>query len=161
MSMSISQENSGGGDRTPDAVLSILREQRTLYTELASLASKQRSLITGDDPSRLLTLLAKRQRVSACLTDVARRFEPFKENWDEVKTGFDAAQRSEAEHLLDDIRKFLRRIIEGDELDAKLLSARKQATAGALRHSHAAQQAVSAYQVPRQASKSLNCLDGA
>lgn len=157
----MSQEHPGSDDRTPDAVLAILKEQRTLYTELDSLASKQRSLITGDDPNRLLTLLAKRQRVSVSLTDVARRFEPIKENWEQIKKGFNAAQRVEAENLLDDIRMYLRRVIEGDEQDARLLSARKQATAGALRQSHVAQQAVSAYQVPKQASGSLNCLDGA
>ena len=161
MSRPLSNEPTVRGDRTPDAVLGLLREQRSLYTELESLASKQRSLITGDDPTRLLELLAKRQLIASSLSKVAQRFEPMKRDWEAIRAGFDSNQRLEAEHLLDDIRVHLRRVIDGDEQDARLLSARKEATAGALRKSHSNQSALNAYQTPRQDAGTLNCLDGA
>ncbi len=53
----------------------------------------------------------------------------------------------EADRLLSIIQGRLKRVIDGDEQDARVLSARKQAVAGALRESHTIGEAMAAYHV--------------
>ena len=125
--------------------LSLLREQVVLYTELAGYADEQRSLISMEDTGPLLTVLAKRQALSAKLGDVVNRLEPVRRDWETYRTRFDSTQRIEAEGLLADIQSRLRELIDRDEEDVRMLSARKQAVASAMRLTHSTGQALSAY----------------
>lgn len=129
----------------PEDVLNLLRRQRTLYTELESLASRQRALITGGDPNPLLVVLADRQKLSVQLTRLSHRLEPVRAAWERYRSQFDTVQRKEAESLLGEITNRLQRVIDRDEEDARLLSARKQGAAEALRASHSMSQAIAAY----------------
>ncbi|MCH7807682.1 MAG: hypothetical protein IIB60_00535 [Planctomycetes bacterium] len=146
---------------TSNGVLDMLRRQRSLYTKLESVASRQRSLITSDEPSSLLALLADRQKLSVELRHIAMELEPVRREWDRVRRGFSSDQRDEAETLLGEIRQRLGRIIEGDEQDSKLLSARKQAAAAALRESHTTSEALAAYRAPVGGTERLDCLNEA
>ncbi len=146
---------------TPDAILTLLKEQCSLYERLRAAASRQRVLITGGDPNSLLSLLADRQKLSAKLTDVARQLQPVRSAWENYRQRFTDPQAAEAERLLEAIRGHLRDVIESDEQDAKLLSARKQATGAALRMNHSAAQALSAYRAPANEPARLNHLDEA
>jgi ElaB/YqjD/DUF883 family membrane-anchored ribosome-binding protein len=132
----------------PQEVLTLLREQIPLYTKLESHASRQRSLITGDDTSSLLSLLADRQRISADLARIASRLEPIRRDWGKYRKRLTPEQRDQAERLLTEIRERLARVIENDEQDARLLAARKQAVAETLRATHSTEQALSAYRTP-------------
>ena len=129
----------------PENILSLLHEQVDLYAELAVYADEQRSLITMEDTGPLLAVLAKRQELSARLGDVVQRLEPVRRNWVTHRTRFDSTQRLEAEGLLADTRSRLRELIDRDEEDVRMLSARKQAVASAMRSTHSTGQALSAY----------------
>lgn len=146
---------------TPDVILGALTEQCSLYERLRATASRQRTLITGGDPNALLSLLADRQKLSTKLTEVSRRLEPVRSDWETHRRRFTEPQAAEAERLLAAIRGHLREVILSDEQDAKLLSARKQATGAALRMAHSASQALSAYRAPAREPARLNHLDEA
>ena len=159
--MTTAIETIAGPPATPEEILPLLREQIPLYTKLESYALRQRSLITGDDGNALLSLLANRQRISADLARVASRLEPVRREWARYRGQFTPAQRDEADRLLTEIHKRLKRVIENDEQDARLLAARKQATADTLRATHTIGQAVSAYRVPAGGSERLDRWDEA
>ena len=129
----------------PANILSLLHEQVDLYAELAGYADEQRSLITMEDIDPLLTVLAKRQRLSARLGDVVQRLEPVRRDWAAHRTRFNSTQRLEAEGLLADIGSRLRELIDRDEEDVRMLWARKQSVTSAMRSTHSTGQALCAY----------------
>ncbi|MCH7924540.1 MAG: hypothetical protein IIC51_03305 [Planctomycetes bacterium] len=129
----------------PENILALLREQVDLYGELAGYADEQRSLITREDTGPLLAVLAKRQELSSRLGDVVQRLEPVRRDWVTHRSRFDSTQRLEAKDLLADIRSRLRDLIDRDEEDVRMLSARKQAVTSAMRSTHSTGQALCAY----------------
>ena len=129
----------------PEDVLALLREQDVLYRRLDACAARQRDLISLEDTRPLLTLLAERQKLAADLTSISARFEPVRRDWDHHRAHLSPPQRDEADRLLQSIKTRLRVVIERDEEDARLLSARKQAAGQALRSSHSTGQALNAY----------------
>ena len=145
------------GDCDPNRVLNLLREQSALYARLESFAGRQRALITGDDPARLLLLLADRQRLSSELARIATTLGPVRREWSTYRARLTAAQRQEADQLLSDATVRLRRIIEGDERDARILSVRKEAAAQTLRAVHSTGKAIMAYREPGNRAVRLDC----
>jgi len=123
----------------------MLREQAALYRRLEAFAAKQRTLISSEEAGPLLMLLADRQRLSVQLAGISQRFEPIRREWNAHRERLTPLERREAEGLLSDIKDHLSRVMESDEQDARILSARKESVATALRASHATGQAISAY----------------
>jgi hypothetical protein len=133
---------------SPDEVLALLREEASLYAGLQANASRQRSLVTGEDMGPLLALLADRQRLSVELTRIGTKLAPTRRDWPTYRMSFTPTQRAEADRLVSDISDRLRRVIESDEEDARMLCARKQVVAQALQSTHTAGEALVAYQTP-------------
>jgi hypothetical protein len=142
-------------------VLGLLREQAALYAKLERCASRQRPLIAQEDTAPLLSLLAERQRLSMDLAEVNARLEPVRQDWEAIRGRLSYQDRCAVECLLAEIRARLRRLIESDEEDTRLLSARKQATAQGLRATHSMGQALSAYRAPGEPSGRLARVDEA
>ncbi len=140
----------------PEEVLVLLREQVSLYNELAGYAVEQRALIAEEDTGPLLSVLGKRQQLSGRLSGMVERLEPIRRDWDRHRERFDATQRQEAERLLVEIRVRLRELIERDEEDVKLLSTRKKAAAAAMESTNSTHQALSAYRTPDVQSRRLD-----
>jgi hypothetical protein len=138
-------------------VLRLLREQADLYVQLEALAARQQSLVSDDDVGPLLSVLADRQKLSARLTQVARRLAPLRRDWDRYRAALTPAERDEAEEKLRDASERLQRIIESDERDARVLSGRKQAVAAALRSTHVQGSAMTAYRSATGRPGRLDC----
>ena len=134
---------------SPDEILALLREEALLYARLQANSSRQRSLVIGEDMGALLALLADRQRLSVELTRVGTKLAPTRRDWPTYRRRFTASQRDQADQLVSAITDRLRRVMDSDEEDARLLCARKQAAAEALRSTHAAAEAMAAYRTPR------------
>ncbi len=144
----------------PDEVMVMLREQAALYGRLEAFAGKQRALVTQEDTAPLLSLLGSRQRLSVDLQRLATRLEPVRRAWGRFRERFTPDQRREADALLTDIRVRLKRVMERDAEDARVLSGRKQSISGALNATRAAGQAMSAYRASGP-PRSLDRLDEA
>jgi len=143
------------------SILELLRLQAALYAKLESFATRQRTLVTGDDVSPLLALLADRQRLSEQMAKLGEVLKPVRRDWQAVRETLAPADRAEAERLLEETEAHLKRMIEGDEHDARVLSVRKEAIARTLRATHTTSQAVSAYQSPSERCGRLDCIDEA
>ena len=129
--------------------LLLLRAQAELFGRLETLAVRQRDLVTSDEAEALLDVLNTRRALAAELAGVVQRFEPMRRDWRAVRGRLSDADRVEADGLLNDIRDRLRRVMDGDERDVRLLSARKVMTAAGLRATAGAGEAVSAYAAPQ------------
>jgi hypothetical protein len=143
----------------PDDVLALLREQASLYVKLEALAARQQALVTAEDAGPLLAILADRQRLSERLTRVAAELEPVRRRWEVYRQKLSPYQAAEADRLLGDVQQLLRRIMDSDEHDARILSARMQTVAETLRKTHTTSQAISAYCVPSDGAARLDCVD--
>lgn len=131
--------------QSPETIIDLLKTQVSLYTKLESLSSRQRSLVASDDVGPLLALLADRRRVSEQLTTIAKKLAPVRKNWSAYREGLLKDQQMEADRLVSDSRLRLKNVMESDELDARVLSGRKQAVASVLRHTHSMGEAITAY----------------
>ena len=129
----------------PAEALALLTEQRDLCRRLSGFAETQRSLITGDEPERLLTLLADRQQLLDRLSVVGTRLRPLQQNWREVRAGLSSSQAQAADALIAEVNQLLAGILHADETDAQLLSAKKNATAQSMREVGRGRQAGAAY----------------
>jgi len=148
-----SQDNSAGSVRE---VLALLREEAALYERLQVCADRQRSLVARDDLSPLLALLADRQALSVELTRIGECLAPVRRNWREYRKNLTEPEREEADELVACIEKRLRRAIESDEEDVRLLQARKQSVSQALQAAHSTGQALRAYRVPSPAPRRID-----
>jgi len=146
---------------TPADIVSLFRDEAALYTKLESYAERQRSLIAEDDATPLLALLADRQKLSMALAVVGARLAPIRRDWESWHTRMSPAQRAEAEQLARDTQECLRRVIDRDEQDARMLSARKQTAARGMRTAHHAGAAISAYRTPLRGGERSGRLDEA
>ena len=146
------------GLESPEKVLSLLREQATLYEKLESFAARQHRLVSGDDTRPLLRILADRRKLAQRLSEVGSRLEPTRREWCKFKEGLTPDQRTEAERLLREAGERLQRVIGSDEKDARVLSGRRQAVAESLRNTHAKSEAIQAYRVSVGGAGQLDCV---
>lgn len=143
--MKTAEESDRNTTVSPETMIDLLRAQVSLYAKLESLSSRQRSLVAAEDVGPLLALLADRRRVSEQLTTMAARLAPVRENWSVHRGHLSHDQRTEADRLLSESRIRLKSVMDNDEVDARVLSGRKQAVAGVLRKTHSMGEAISAY----------------
>ena len=136
--------------------LDLLRAQAALYERLERLAVRQRSFIDHEDAGMLLRLLADRQTLSQTLLDVATQLEPIRREWRPFRRRLTPSQQEEADALLAETEGRLRRVIEGDEHDARLLAARKESIAVNLRTAVCKSRALDAYRTPVEAGNRLD-----
>lgn len=141
----IDKGDMGSGDVAPDVVMRLLRVQAKLYDKLESYAARQRRLVAQEDTAPLLSLLADRQKLSTELQRLAAQLEPVRRNWIAFRSRMSPTQRDEAEELLAAMSGRLERLLQGDEEDARVLSARKNSIRSSLQATHAIGQALSAY----------------
>ncbi len=134
-----------GAQEPPGEILGMLRRQGALYATLEGLAEQQRVLVTREDVTPLLSLLADRQRLSRELLEVGNRLAPVRDNWVEHRNRLAPAEQQEADQLLTASSERLSRIIRSDAHDARVLSGRKQSVGAALGKTASTGRALSAY----------------
>ncbi len=125
--------------------MALLSEQRELYRQLRRLADRQRAFITSNEPERLLAVLAERQQLIDRLQAVGQRLRPYQANWREIRGGMDEAQGRQMDGLVAEVNAILAGILQQDEADTALLSARKSETGRQIGVIQAGRQAGRAY----------------
>lgn len=126
--MAVSAEESARDDVCPrgDAIVSLIEQQASLYRRLKRLASRQHDLVRSEDPSRLLSLLAERRRLTDELTESAGHMAHVRGKWDELGAELSQSQRDRTERLLTEIRTAASEIMASDSEDMGLLEVRKR-----------------------------------
>ena len=138
------QDTRATAEHEPD-VLGLLQRQATLYERLNALAARQRAMIESDDVDKLLSLLAERKKITTALTSLSTELAPVRARWESFCSGLNDAERSRAGGLMDRARGSLKELLALDEEDARLLRAKKAATAGSLASLRGGAGAMNAY----------------
>ena len=128
-----------------ESVLGMLRTQALMYARLESFARQQRRLVSAEDAAPLLAVLADRQRLAAELAPLGAALTPIRRHWELYRGGLTAPEREEADRLVAETAACLQRVIESDEHDARLLSARRTLTMRELQSTRTGGSAMAAY----------------
>lgn len=128
-----------------DHLIELLSRQRELYLGLRALSDRQGTLITGDQPELLLTILRDRNQYVTALAENNKQLAPYRKNWSEVYAELPEPMRERASGLLEEINGMLSIILETDRRDSALLSARKQTVSRSLQELNDGRSANQAY----------------
>lgn len=137
----------------PQGLLRLLTGQRELYRELEALSQRQRSSITSDRPEALLDVLTRRQRIIQALGRLNERLAPYRERWAEEYGQLDESARRQVDACLEEIHSLLRVILQADQEDGAMLSARREILSRELGRTADGQAANSAYARHARASQ--------
>lgn len=128
-----------------ERLIELLTEQRDHYQRLRRLSEQQRSLICGDRPEQLLSILQERQALVNALTRLNAHLAPFRREWDEMYAALPETARHAAGTLLTEINAALQVILQNDQQDGDLLAAKKQLVADELSELGGSRAASAAY----------------
>jgi chorismate mutase len=128
-----------------DELLDLLVSQHELYRQLRRLAMAQHDLIAAEDPTGLLNLLSQRQRLIDQLAEINLKLEPARADWKRVESMLTTEQRGKAQKLVEQVGQLLAEILQADEADSKVLSARKQVIGQKIQATAASAQVQAAY----------------
>lgn len=159
--MTITHKSTVKDIHVPQRLLSLLREQASLYMQLEQLAEQQRTLISADDSGLLLSVLAQRRTLSARLGSIANGLEPVRYHWPEIRERLSSDLKIEAQNLWNQTRKSIDRLMKSDEQDVRLLSARKESIRRELRSTHSTTHAITAYKSKPDELSGMGRLDEA
>lgn len=123
----------GSAESDGEEVMSLLSGQLNLYERLRKLVDRQHELISQEDPSPLIALLAERQRLTADLASASARLAPVREKWSRVRETLTADQRDKSERMLASVADHLTAIIAADSRDVTQLEVRKRSVAAEMR----------------------------
>ena len=126
-------------------VVSLLGEQVGLYQRLEQLAEAQRKLIEIDDTRPLLKLLAQRRKLTTALAQLSARLAPYRDHWDDLKAALAPAECQAIDELVAEAGRRLRRILDKDEADGRLLAAKKTSMAQSLGELETGRRTLAAY----------------
>jgi hypothetical protein len=115
-----------------DRFVALLTRQRDLYAALRGLSEQQRVTLSSDHPERLLDILRQRQDIVSSLASLNEELGPYRRNWDAAINGLPESHRATVAGLHAEINALLRVILNADQEDAALLSARKSAASAQL-----------------------------
>jgi hypothetical protein len=143
--LTVDQNDQTTATSTVKDIAKLLIQQRELYRMLGRLSERQRGFITGNEPERLLALLAERQRLIERLTAIQRRLKPYQADWRRIREGMGGDEGRQIDALVGEVDGLLAEILRKDEADTALLSARKQETGRAIGVVQAGRSAGAAY----------------
>lgn len=134
-----------GHDTDGDALVSSLESQTRIYQRLRQLVAKQRALVSVEDPSELLALLAERRKVTDELNGLTDGIGRFSKRWARARSSLSAEQRRRVDRLVTESRSTLKEIMAADTEDSRILAVRKDRVATALTEIPAERATLSAY----------------
>lgn len=128
-----------------ERLIALLRKQVDLYGRLRNLSDQQRTIIAGDRPELLLSVLSERQAIVNDLTKNNAALGPYRRQWDDLYRSMPEGLRDQAKALLGQINGVAGAILKSDDEDYSLLSTKKNDVGRSLAGMHGARAAASAY----------------
>ncbi|HJN07166.1 MAG TPA: hypothetical protein QF564_00625 [Pirellulaceae bacterium] len=135
-----------------DLLVERLIQKRDVLSQLRKLADHQTRMVGDGDVSKLMGLLATKQRLLNGLRDVETSLDPFRDEDPDHRVWRSAAERQEARDIAGECDRLLDEVKRIEQNDTGELIARRDAASSALRGIQGASRARSAYleQSPHQ-----------
>lgn len=128
-----------------DVLAQLIEAKRQLLEQLHQLAVRQSSLVEAEDMTRLLSLLAVKQRLLESLQAVEQQLAPFYEEDPEQRPWPTPERRQEARLAADRCNELLGLIMQVEQGCDSRLRRRRDEAATRLHHFHASQHVTQAY----------------
>lgn len=92
-----------------------LRRQRAKYQEMAAVAVEQKRAIEASDMDALLRIVERKRGLLEEVAAIDRDVAPFREGWDTLKAGVDAAAVKAVEELVTAVRETLKELVRQED----------------------------------------------
>jgi len=141
---------SASGETTTEAppgraVMDLLGRQLGLFRQLEQLADAQHKAIEVDDTRPLMELLSRRAKLTSALTRLNAELAPYRRCWDDTRKTLVPEDRRTLDEMLEEAGTRLRRILDRDEADGRLLAAKKAGMVQSMDELDTARRTLSAY----------------
>ena len=113
--------------------LTIFHSRHEHSRKLLELSRRQMSLISNDDYTQLLVVLAQKQRVLGQLDEIGNRFPDLWKTWRAGRNCIDDGQREDCEHILAETEAILAQLIQEETASTEHLTQRRDSTRKQLR----------------------------
>jgi flagellar biosynthesis/type III secretory pathway chaperone len=123
----------------------LIAQKLRVLSQLRELAHRQRDTIASGEMSRLLGLLAAKQRMLEALQDVERKLDPFRSQDPESRDWRSEDDRQRARRTAEACESLLREIMQIEQHCESDMRTRRDATAAQLQGTHQAAMASRAY----------------
>jgi flagellar biosynthesis/type III secretory pathway chaperone len=143
------------GKTDTELLAELIAEKHRVLEQLRELARMQPEIIGAGDMSRLMSVLAAKERMLSRLKVVEQRLNPFREQDPESRRWRSPAARSACRDVAERCEALLKEIMVIEKQSETELVARRDQTAARLHAAHDASSARSAYlhSAPRRASR--------
>jgi len=111
----------------PD-LLSVLRRRRELARAMLHLATRQQELISQQQFSELLQLIAQKQRVLEQLTELGQSFGGIVEHWRSVRDRLPQELRQQCQEAIDDSEHLLAQIMDLEQQGTAVMTRHRDET---------------------------------
>ena len=119
--------------------------RRDCCRALLTLARKQQESIAAEDYTRLLALLAQKQRVLGALDALGRERPTLRDDWRRLRDGAPAAARGACERVLEESESLLAEVLAEERSSTDDLTRRRDETQRRLQELSAGTRAHEAY----------------
>lgn len=128
-----------------DALTALIRRKRDHLLTLREMGKRQLEFVADGEMTRLLDVLAAKQRVLNDLQRVERALDPFRDQDPEARVWRNGEARAACAGLLDQCQELLRETVEQERQSEAALTVRRDEAAVRLHGAHAAGCARGAY----------------
>lgn len=135
-------------DMTPletDTLAGLIQRKRDYLQSLRDMGKRQMEFVADGEMTRLLDVLAAKQRVLNDLQRVERALDPFRDQDPATRHWRNAEARANCARLLDECERLLRETVEQERQSEAALTVRRDEAAVRLQGAHAAGRARGAY----------------
>jgi hypothetical protein len=131
-----------------DLLASLIEQKQNVLTQLWQLARGQRDVVQTGDVSRLMSLLALKQRALQQLQGLEQQLQPFRNQDPDRRTWRSPQHREQARAAAARCESLLQEIISAEQECVTNLTLRRDAAAQQLQSMHGATIASQAYALP-------------
>ncbi len=128
-----------------DALADLVRQKRDFLLSLREMGKRQMKFVVEGEMTRLLDVLAEKQRVLNGLQRVERALDPYRGQEPEARLWRNDRARADCAQLLDECERLLKETVEQERQSEAALVVRRDEAAVKLHHAHTAGRARGAY----------------
>ena len=129
-----------------EVLAQLINAKFQLLSQLRQLATRQADVVAGDDMSRMIQLLAVKQKLLNTLEELERRLDPFRDQIPDRRIWTTPARREQVREVSTQCDTLLREIMAIERGCESQLMQRRDQAADELHGVHFSAQVASAYQ---------------
>jgi len=125
-----------------------LEQERDCYETILDLSREQLAVLEGQDPGRLMAILAKKQAVMAIIDSIDGKIGPLKDAWKDARDSVDGAARASIQGIMNATADVLQEIVATENTVTEGLESKKSEKAEEIGKLQQGKKLHKAYRIP-------------